>query len=253
MLAFEHGIKIELGVIFQASVASELIIRGLTREGPFTFKTTTTSSGTTSGPDFALPDFPIMVEVSDNNGAFRPGECYVKLFLRINGDTVMDLGGGYIYNQRSISYPRVQNDELRPGGGAIKIITGSNPAAGSEISVTVPNGRLWKILSLRAQLVAAAVAVSRRPHLVINDGTNDIVDAFGTIDQTTGQTRNYTFAEFGALPDETDDNDILVPIPSSILLPESFVIKTQTTNLDAGDNWGAPILLVEEYLNNPFI
>lgn len=246
-LAFEHGATFAIDVQFQATRVGTLIIRGMTREGVFAFRIVTTSDGIINGDTFNVPDIPIFVSVFDADQAFKQGECYVQVRLISQGDVLLNLGSGLVSALRAIGWPNVVQEDARPGGGAIKSITGTNPAAGAEVSQVVPDGRVWRLLSLRVTLVATAAAASRRVHLQIGDGTNVLLDCFGSIDQIISETKTYNFSAVGVIPDETDSNEIIVPIPPYLMLPDNFTIATLTTAINAADDFGAPQLLVEEY------
>lgn len=250
MLSFEQGTTFALGLSVQASIARTITLRGMTREGPFTFTFATSSAGTVTYQSFRIPDVPIFVTVINESTSDDQGSIYAYLSLEANGDTLYQLCAGLIYGQKGISYPASPGADLRPSGGRLTYITGSNPAAGAEILETVPAGRLWKIIAMRFQLVAAAAAASRRVHVVFTDGSSDLLDCFSSVDQIISETKNYSVGGFGAVPDETDDNDILIAMPPNIMLPQGAEIKTITTNLNAGDNFGVPIFLVEEFFDS---
>jgi hypothetical protein len=48
----------------------------------------------------------------------------------------------------------------------------------------------------------------------------------------------------------TVGNNALVPIPPDIILSDGDRIRTQTTGIVAGDDWGAPQILVEEWIED---
>lgn len=137
---------------------------------------------------------------------------------------------------------------MRLGGGNLLTLTSANPAAGVEWSYTVPDGEVWKIHHIDAQLVTAATVGSRRVHIRFTDLDGSIIDAFSSVDQIISETKNYSVAHFGSTPDETDSNFILINIPDGILVNGGGTIRSVTTNLAAGDNWSVATILVEKYL-----
>lgn len=223
----------------------------MTREGVFTLRHTTASNGSISNQTFRLPDMPILISVVDEAEAITQGGVYVALSLLANNDRLYQLCSGFVYAQKGISYPTASNIDSIPGRGLFREFAGTNPAAGDEIVETVPNGRLWHIIAIQFTLVAAVAAFSRRPHVFIIGSGGGEYDFFSSIDQITGETKTYTAAAVGAVPDETDANKIIIAIPNNLYLPENSMIRTRTTNIQAGDNYSAPNIMIEEFFQTP--
>lgn len=253
MLAFEHGTKFHLRLKIQARAANLISVRGITREGVFTFTQTTNTDGTLVTTDFAIPDFPIMVSVVDSGDLFRQGECYASLSLLVNGDPLYSLCSGLIYAIKGISYPVSPAIDQRVGGGRIYSPTVANPAAGAEISVTVPGNCFWKVLTMRAPLVTDATVANRRVHVrYTRDGIPFpiMIDTFSDVDQTASLTRTYNFGHFSDQTTRTDGGAIQIALPDQFLLKSATTLTTVTTGLVAGDNWGDVVLWVEEFFTS---
>lgn len=248
MLDFEFAKSLSLKVSSQTGTAGTLSITGMTKSGPFSLKHTTNSSGVISSTTFRITDFPIWISVFDPNTSFNLGECFVTLDILIDGDTVFQLASGYLYKQKALSWPAYSSNDKRLGGGIVKTIYGTNPAAGANVFETVPNGREWRLIAARITLATDANVANRRVHLILGDGTTQMIDAFSNTDHAASSTINYTFAAFGYVPASTDANDIVVPIPSNVILPENYEIQTGVTNFQAADNFLAPVFWVEEYV-----
>lgn len=250
MLAFEGAATFGLRVRIQAGSTTPITIRGATKEGPFVLAApAATTDFAVTTLDFGLPDIPIWISLTDEVGDHGMGECFVRISLMINGDPIHHLVSGYVDRVNSISWPASFSQRNSPYG-SITFVAGADPAAGDEISHTVPDQQIWRLLWMRFTLVAAAAAASRRVHIVINDGSDDHLDFFSDVDQIISETKNYSVAPFSDLPDRTDDDDILIPMPPNLILPAGFVISTQTTALNAGDNFGAPIFMIERFITN---
>jgi hypothetical protein len=247
-LSFEQGTVFGLKLSTQAFDVSRITIRGCTREGTFTFSHTTAGTGRTTSSTFRIPDIPIFLSVTDFDLFFVQGGCHARVALTINGDELYELCSGFVYGQKAVSFPVASSVDQRPGGGRIFQSIGANPAAGSEIAYTIPDGVQARLMSMQFTLVAAAAAGSRRVHITFEDNTGQIyLDVYGSIDQIISETKRYNVAEFGALPDETDNNQIQIPIPTGLLLDTGYVIRTATTNKNAADDFGAPVLTLETW------
>jgi len=131
--------------------------------------------------------------------------------------------------------------------GAYRSITGTNPAAGAEISETVPTGASWRFVSLRAQLVTSATAANRTPVLTFDDGTNVYAAAAGNFNQTAGSGLIYHFGAVGQSHAQSTPGT-MVSAPANIVVPSGGRIRTATGSLQVDDDWGAPQLFVEERL-----
>ena len=134
-------------------------------------------------------------------------------------------------------------------GRALFAIT-TDPAAGNEISETVPAGKKWKILCFRAGFTSDATVANRNIVIITNNPSGSI--CFQTqnepLDQTASQTLNYLIANGYQGGEITTDNgnSIRLDWTTDIVLPSGSTFATITVNLQAGDNWGQPVILVEE-------
>jgi hypothetical protein len=133
------------------------------------------------------------------------------------------------------------------GPGRLRSIVGTDPAANVEISEAVPAGRRWSLTSFFATLVADANVANRTVTLIVDDGANTIWQQDASAVQTAGQTRSYEAFNFGAAADLVGST-FRLPAPFPISLPAGFRIRTSTANRQVGDNWSAPTLLVEEWI-----
>ncbi len=124
--------------------------------------------------------------------------------------------------------------------------TGADPAAGQEILVTVPADEIWEVYGIVFTLVTDATVATRTPILIINDGAEE----FYRQADGTGITASLTVKEeaarfFGTKPADLATVHFLA-LPELFLGP-GFKIITSTTNIQAGDNYGAPIVIARRY------
>lgn len=141
----------------------------------------------------------------------------------------------------------VRKSAGQAGGGDLVTYTGSNPAAdGSEFSETVPTGKTWRLLSIRAALVTDGSAANRQVGLTLTDGTNVFFKATSQSVQAASLTHNYTFSALPGVVVASAALEHQVPVPQ-MLLPAGTVLASVTTAKQATDNWGAPVFYVEEF------
>lgn len=131
--------------------------------------------------------------------------------------------------------------------GRIRSITGTDPAANAEITETVPDRRRWRFLSFRASLLTDANVASRRVFLVFNDGSTDLIYFPASANQAASLFLTHNFSPTTYSPGLVIAD--YISCAPSLILPAGFVIKTVTANIQAADNWGAPQLLVEEWID----
>lgn len=128
------------------------------------------------------------------------------------------------------------------GPGEMLSLTGTNPAAGSEISESVPTCTIWRLWGGYATLVADAGVANRRVNVYIDDGTNNIFRSVSASVQTASQTETYTIGPHAVVVDNH-----WIPTPPGMLLMPGWKITTSTALIEAGDNWSAPQLTVEAW------
>jgi hypothetical protein len=154
---------------------------------------------------------------------------------------------GYVNSATRLAWPGSPISSLVTGAGRLRTIAGTNPAAGVEISEVVPAGARWKLRTFLFSLVASAAAANRTPVLTIDDGANVLWETGSNVAQTAAQTAKYRagagvpFATFGALAYH-------LPLPADLLLAAGSRIRTVTGAIDVGDDYGAPVYQVEEFL-----
>lgn len=131
--------------------------------------------------------------------------------------------------------------------GRIRSITGTDPAAGAQISETVPARRRWLLRSLTFSLTTDANAADRRVMIAITDGTNTyFFYPFGTV-QTASLTYTYHLTQ-GLFGEAQMANNIYTPLPT-LFITEPYEILSTLSNGQAGDDFTAPIMLVEEWID----
>lgn len=179
------------------------------------------------------------------------GEMWSELWLLVNGERVFRFGSGYLSSQTAISWPSQINETEQPARGFFTRQAGSDPAAGAEASIDSVTNRTWLLKAFHVTLTTSATVANRNVHLVIDPyGNNDNLNFFGNVVQAAGTTIKYTFAPVGYLPTAADANNIIVPIPPDVVIREGATpaLSTSTTNLQAGDNFGAPVAIVEAFM-----
>lgn len=131
--------------------------------------------------------------------------------------------------------------------GILRSVAGTDPAAGVEISETVPTGARWRLQAIAFSLVTDATAVNRETSITFDDGTTVVSVAPSSANQAQSVTRRYSGNIAGVRGAAATAAEIAIALPD-VKLPAGSRIKTVTINLAGGDNYGAPQMLVEEWL-----
>jgi hypothetical protein len=133
----------------------------------------------------------------------------------------------------------------------LKTIVGTDRAANTEVSETVPTGKLWKLLAVSVQLAQGATQTPL-PHLRIKDANGNVLAripgassamAVSTTCRFTWAPGQPLIAPVGA----TTEVAATAPLPSGLLLRANAIIETLTAGIGANSDYGVPSLLVVEY------
>jgi len=230
--------------------ARKLLIRGFTRDGTISFDHTTNTDRSRKAEGFDIPDLPIMVQVAPETAPVRRGECYIRLTLLMGGFAVGRLSAAYLTDSKTITWPPGVFEGFTEGPGLIRYLTGTDPAAGNEVSETVPTNARWRIKFLWFSLVTDATVTTRRVTLLIDDGSTIFFASRVAPGQAESLTRYYLYVPGYAIEETAFDANLRIreALPDPLILPQGYRIRTSTTNLQAGDNWGTPVLVVEEWI-----
>jgi hypothetical protein len=155
---------------------------------------------------------------------------------------------GYITTTFRRVWPGSLIDSPVAGVGRPRTISGTDPIAGAEMSETVPAGARWLLKTFNVGFVASAAAANRATVLTIDDGANILTQCGTNVIVTAAQLAIYRFGQglpfltIGAL-------HYNLPLPLGLLLGPGYRIRTITTNLQAGDDYTAPVYHVEEFID----
>lgn len=154
---------------------------------------------------------------------------------------------GYVSGTARLAWPGSVIETSVGGAGRLRSITGTDPAAGVEISETVPAGVRWRLLGFVYALTTDATVANRTSSVFIDDGVNTLYKVgynFSQVASTVVRYQAGAFGTFGLI----EGLNYVGMLPADTLLSGGYRVRTATTNLQAGDNYGAPQYLVEEFI-----
>jgi hypothetical protein len=133
------------------------------------------------------------------------------------------------------------------GNAILRSFTGTNRAANTEVSETVPTGKVWELLAVTVSLAQGATQTPQ-PTLVIADGTNTIYAGLGASSaQNSSVTTRYTWAPGLTLTAGAAATVANAPLPAGLILPTGYTIATSTAGIGANSDYAAPQIFVVEY------
>lgn len=184
-------------------------------------------------------------------GNANRGQCYVRARIqRGTGATLVPIAqvlGGYVTDDYSPSFPYGKIEGPLEGPGMLRSVTGTDPAAGVELAETVPTGARWRLCEVRFTFTADATVTSRRVRLGLDDGTNLFRQGLSDEAHTAGNAFAYSAGNWGATQSAAGGTKpLMFPLPADLLAGWRMV--TATINLQAGDNYSAPQMMVEEWI-----
>lgn len=185
-----------------------------------------------------------------------PGQLFVRLDVRrqiqegpfgLATNTVSTLLAGYLTEFAAVSWPTMRPHGSRDAVGSSVLVTGADPAAGVEWSIIVPLSTVWRVQSVRAILATDATVAARRPRLVIDDQVTPVAVIPLSEDVPASSSADCTWGAGLSMSGAVGNAARLQGLPVELILPQGFRMRSSTTALQAGDNWAAPAVLVEQW------
>jgi hypothetical protein len=195
------------------------------------------------------------VTVFVSAGSPLSGQTYViAQLVRGIGAAAIVLGtilGGYVTSTQALGFPGSPIASSIEGGGYIRTIAGTQPAAGTDFQESVPTGARWELLRLFNYLVASAVAGTRVPYFELISSAA-VSAAIGPAANTTAaQTINYTWAPNLPVVADVANGFSVQPTPGHPILLAGDSFRSATFGMLAGDQWNVPRYVVREWLEVP--
>lgn len=126
-------------------------------------------------------------------------------------------------------------------------VTGTDPAANTEISETIPSGQVWRLRAFAVTLVADANAANRVTTLIFKDASaNEVLRLVVGTNITANQTVRIQAGTFASAPSDVAGTVVYLKLPEDFVLGSGWTITTSTASKQAGDNYGAPIMIVDK-------
>lgn len=185
-------------------------------------------------------------------GTARRGQCYVQVGIchGVSASRFVHriLMQGYVGTANNLTWPGNQLQQPTEGPGNVRTFLGTDPAAGVNIVELVPTGARWLLNAVSFQMVTSATVANREILLQCRQNGLNIAGQTAVVNQAAGATFLYAYGiGLNALAAPTAGNYSL-PLLSRMTLGAGDSIRTSTINLDPGDDYAAPTITVEEWI-----
>lgn len=203
--------------------------------------------------DRSMPEGELLgVSARVSSGTSRDGWTYATIELGTGqgaGFQALDvLAGDCITATRRVSWPGSGLRGPIDSGGFMRSITGTTPAAGAELAESVPTGARWELVAFAATLVTNATAANRQPAIVLDDGANVFFRGPMNVNEVASGTFPNYWSQGLLVSTGAPNNVVNGSVPAGNRLAAGMRIRTITTAIQAGDQWGAVQYLVREWL-----
>jgi hypothetical protein len=234
------------GNLFPAAITVEFVARILRVDGTIVVNVFDISAGASGGQASAtvnlVEGFLLSITARMNSNAVR-GQVYTAAFLKrpslTTNPSVLQLFADYCTVNIPCGFPAGRSIYPTEGPGNVRQITGTTPAAGAEINEVVPSSTRWRVVAFTFSLVTSATVANR----TTSSPNSKLQPASTTI--TFVGTPGGTFTDdLIASPAET----IVLTMPPSHWLETNGHVRTNTLNIQAGDQYSAPLYYVEEWV-----
>lgn len=129
----------------------------------------------------------------------------------------------------------------------LRFSTATNPAAGADFTLTVPQSEFWRIVAVTATFTTAAAVANRRPRFTIRQTGVYLMDFPTATDITAGLTTQVTWVQGQVAETGLVNSRLVAPIPEQLWVPATFEIESLTDNIQAADQWSTIIIQYERW------
>lgn len=195
------------------------------------------------------------VTVFASAGAPRMGETYVIVQLvRGAGAAAAVLGtilGGSVTTTQALGFPGSPIMSSLEGEPFVRMVSGTQPAAGASFTETCPTGARWELQRLFASLTTSAAAGIRDVEFRVVQGGIHTVLCRSRDTQGPSSTINYMWAPNLPFFPNAAGTLLQQPFPDRTIVNGGDFFYVSTTAGAAGDQWTAPTYVVREWLEVP--
>lgn len=213
---------------------------------PATNRTQTSSSFT------PVEGWIIAASVEASAGTPSRGQTFAALRIvrgagAINEESAT-IAADYVTSQQRLAYPGSGVRSSLDGAGFFRLVTGTVPGAGADITEATPSGARWRLVGFRAALTTSAAVANRDVQLILDDGANEYWRQAANANQTASLTFTYAGGNIGDRANGASVNDVQFATPAGAVMMPGWRFRTSTALIDVADQWAVPRYAVEEWI-----
>jgi hypothetical protein len=190
--------------------------------------------------------------VSTSIGAPRVGQTFVQVNIIQGLEGAVKqratLIQGYVTQQQTRAFPGSPIENSLDGGGYVRQVNGTAPAPQNDWIETVPSGARWNLLSVFAQLHTDATPGDRTVAVQLDNGSAAYVFSPAPAPAHAGVLTNFAWSTGLPLATQLMPSYVIGGLPTESPMLAGYRVGSISNPLAAGDQWGAPRLLVREWI-----
>lgn len=152
------------------------------------------------------------------------------------GNVFSVLLAGYMEGNQPLSWPGYLPVRAKDDNPWYASQQQGNPAAGADWTFTIPAGTRKRVVSVSALLTTAVAVANRFASIIIDDGVNIVAQIPSGFAQAASLANQYTFAD-STTGTASASNVSIASLPSNLILPAGFRVRSLTGGIQAADQW----------------
>jgi len=182
----------------------------------------------------------------------KPGAVYARLLLLRGGGggvaVAQVLLAGYVVAGAGLVWPYPRYQGPAEGPGRLRLLVGTNPAPGSYIVEEVPSGARWRIVLFYCEFTTSAVVANRYVHFWIGTATAYYFLGAPLLAVPANSSYRFEWAPGVDARVLSGLDQVQDALPEPLVLSTGMRFGVLVSGLQAGDDFGAPNYMVEEWL-----
>lgn len=181
------------------------------------------------------------------------GQTFARVFLGAGAFGASQpsymLMADYVTTAMAPAHPNGRQLAPAEGPGWLRQIAVGNIAFGVDWTQTIPNNAVWRLISVWTALSTSALGGARAVSLNVTGPSGNSLNL-----EPSATVAPAGFADINALScyhvPTPAGGDVFFPLPVDFKMFSQAAIRTNTAGLLIGDKFSAPVLTVEEWLDN---
>lgn len=243
---------------FNSLVGVTIAVRGRIKRpdqtiGDIAFEQVPNTDRTAKVTDFPIgPGYLLNLSVFASSGAPKIGQTFNRVqIIRGKSGATMPIGTlvqGYITSSQDRAWPGSPIETSFMGGGCVREILGTTPAAGNPVNEVCPTGARWELMALRTILTTDPTIIARRPRMRLTGATFIVAGINSPATLPASSASTFYWMQGMPMTVGIGNDHFAQGIPSRMQIVAGGNIEVGGENIQAGDQFSAPSYQVIEWL-----